>query len=98
MYKRQLRYEGDLLTAERDELHRRVTAILASLSWRMTGPLRRALSLVRRVSGGQVGNMRADKIGAANPSMRNAEAPAELTPEARQWAERLRQARDEASE
>ncbi len=93
-----LRYEGDLLTAERDELHRRVTAILASLSWRMTGPLRRALSLVRRVSGGQVGNMRADKIGAANASMPNAEAPAELTPEARQWAERLRQARDEASE
>jgi FkbM family methyltransferase len=93
-----LRYEGDLLTAERDELHMRVTAILASLSWRMTGPLRRALSLIRRVSGGQAGNMRADKIGAANTSMPDAEAPVELTPEARQWAERLRQARDEASE
>jgi len=93
-----LRYEGDLLTAERDELHRRVTAILASLSWRMTGPLRRALSLIRRVSGGHVDNMRADKIGSENASMPNAEAPAELTPEARQWAERLRQARDETSE
>ena len=93
-----LRYEGDLLTAERDELHRRVTAILASLSWRMTGPLRRALSLIRRVSGGHVDNMRADKIGSANASMPNAEAPAELTPEARQWAERLRQARDETPE
>ena len=93
-----LRYEGDLLTVERDELHKRVTALMASLSWRMTAPLRRALSAIRRVSGGQVGNMRADKIGPVNASMRNAEAPAELTPEARQWAERLRQARDEASE
>ena len=93
-----LRYEGDLLTVERDELHKRVTALMASLSWRMTAPLRRALSAIRRVSGGQVGNMHADKIGPVNASMRNAEAPAELTPEARQWAERLRQARDEASE
>ena len=93
-----LRYEGDLLTAERDELHKRVTAIMASLSWRLTGPLRRALSLIERVSGGYAGNVRADKIGPANASMRDAEAPAELTPEARQWAERLRQARDEASE
>ena len=93
-----LRYEGDLLTVERDELHKRVTALMASLSWRVTAPLRRALSAIRRVSGGQVGNMRADKIGPANASMRNAEVPAELTPEARQWAERLRQARDEASE
>ena len=93
-----LRYEGDLLTAERDELHMRVTGILASLSWRMTGPFRHALSLIRRVSGGHVGNMHAEKIGCANASMPNAEAPAELTPEARQWAERLRQARDEPSE
>ena len=93
-----LRYEGDLLTVERDELHKRVTALMASLSWRVTAPLRRALSAIRRVSGGQVGNMRADKIGPSNASMRNAEVPAELTPEARQWAERLRQARDEASE
>jgi FkbM family methyltransferase len=93
-----LRYEGDLLTAERDELHKRVTAIMASLSWRLTGPLRRALSLIERVSGGHAGNMRADKVGPANASMRDAEAPAELTPEARQWAERLRQVRDEASE
>ena len=93
-----LRYEGDLLTAERDELHKRVTALMASLSWRVTGPLRRALSAIRRVSGGSVGNGYPGKIGHSNGSMPNAEAPAELTPEARQWAERLRQARDEASE
>ena len=93
-----LRYEGDLLTAERDELHRRVTAIMASLSWRMTGPLRRILSAIRRVSGGQAGNKWADKIGPTNASLRDVEAPAELSPAARQWAERLRQARDEASE
>ncbi len=94
-----LRYEGDLLTAERDE---RITALMTSLSWRMTAPLRRALSAIRRVSGGPVGNGYPHKNGPANPSMRNAEVPAELTPEltpeARQWAERLRQARDEASE
>jgi hypothetical protein len=42
--------------------------------------------------------MRAEEIGPANASMPNAEASAELTPEARQWAERLRQAKDEASE
>ena len=93
-----LRYEGDLLTAERDELHKRVTALMASLSWRVTGPLRRALSAIRRVSGGSVGNGYAGKMGPANASLGDAEAPAELTPEARQWAERLRQARDEASE
>ncbi|MDC0410783.1 FkbM family methyltransferase [Luminiphilus sp.] len=93
-----LRYEGDLLTAERDELHKRVTALMASLSWRVTGPLRRALSAIRRVSGGSVGNGYAGKMGPANASLGDAEAPAELTPEARQWAEQLRQARDEASE
>jgi hypothetical protein len=93
-----LRYEGDLLTAERDELHKRVSAIMASLSWRMTGPLRRILSAIRRVSGGQAGNKWADKIGPTNASLRDVEAPAELSPAARQWAERLRQARDEASE
>jgi FkbM family methyltransferase len=93
-----LRYEGDLLTAERDELHKRVTALMASLSWRVTGPLRRALSAIRRVSGRSVGNGYPGKIGPANASLGDAEAPAELTPEARQWAERLRQARDEASE
>ena len=93
-----LRFAGDLLTAERDELQGRITAIMASLSWRMTGPLRWALSLINRVLGGQVGNGCPGKSALANASLRDAKAPAELTPEARQWAERLRQAKDEASE
>ena len=94
-----LRYERDLLTAERDELHRRVTAILGSLSWRMTGPLRRAVSLINRVLSGRAGNGHPDNSALVNASLGDAKkAPAELTPEARQWAERLRQAKDEASE
>jgi FkbM family methyltransferase len=90
-----LRYEGDLLTAERDE---QITALMTSLSWRMTAPLRRALSAIRRVSGGQVGNEYPGSSAPESASMRNAEVAAELSPEARKWAERLRQARDEASE
>ena len=93
-----LRSAGDLLTAERDELHGRITAIMASLSWRITGPLRWTLSLINRVLGRQVGNGYPGKGALANPSLPDLKASAELTPEARQWAERLRQAKDEASE
>ncbi|MDA9625479.1 FkbM family methyltransferase [Luminiphilus sp.] len=93
-----LRFAGDMLTAERDELHTRITAIMESLSWKITGPLRRSVSLIRRVSGGQVGNEYPGSSAPENASLRDAKVPAELTPEARQWAERLRQAKDEASE
>ena len=93
-----LRSAGDLLTAERDELHGRITAIMASLSWRITGPLRRTLSLVNRVLGRQVGNGYPGNSALENAPLRDVKTPAELTPEARQWAERLRQAKDEASE
>jgi len=93
-----LRFAGDMLTAERDELHARITAIMESLSWKITGPLRRSVSLIRRVLGGQVGNEYSGSSAPQNASLRDAKVPAELTPEARQWAERLRQAKDEASE
>jgi len=92
-----LRYEADLLRAQCNELDTRLSGVLASLSWRVTRPLRQVAALAMGLFGGP-GPRGADEPAAPARHPEGTAGPGELSPDARIWAARLRRSSDKAED